>query len=379
MALEVRETRRSPVRRGKPRNGPVVRLVSIVVCLLMVTNALPTLSAGGGNSIQHIVIIMQENHTFDNYFGTFPGVNGVQNDPPGVHPFHITGHITDICHSSDCARKAWDNGKMDGFLAAEGSQQTFGYYDQRDIPYYWSLAQQYTLFDNYFTSVMGPSLPNHLYLVAGQSGDRTTNLPHPIIYAKSIIDELESSHISWTYYAPGLLNNENGLPLFASVQKNQTRLAKIQWQTSFFDDLRNSKLPQVSWIMPEDALSEHPPYNLAEGQFWVESIIKALQSSRYWSSTAIFLTWDDYGGWYDHVAPPQVDQYGYGFRVPLLVISPLARHGYIDHTVSDHTSILKFVETTFNLAPLTSRDSHAYGLWKTFTTDYLPTIPRQKF
>jgi phospholipase C len=263
---------------------------------------------------------------------------------------------------------------MDNFLAAEGSKQTFGYYDQRDIPYYWSLAKQYTLFDNYFTSVMGPSLPNHLYLVAGQSGNRTTNLPYPTLHARSIIDELEQSRISWGYYAPGWLNNENGLPLFASIGKNGTRLNHILNQGAFFDDLRNSRLPQVSWIMPDDDLSEHPPYDISRGEEWVKSVIKAVQSSSYWSSTAIFLTWDDYGGWYDHVAPPQVDQYGYGFRVPLLLISPAARHGYIDHSVSDHTSILRFVETIFNLSPLTSRDAHAYNLWNAFVPD--STLPR---
>jgi phospholipase C len=369
MTFDAQEARRSPAKRSTRRNARVLRITSIIVCLLMLANGMPVLSAGSGSPIQHIVVIMQENHTFDNYFGTFPGANGIQNDPPGIYPFHITGRITDLCHSWDCARKAWDNGKMDLFLAAEGSRQTFGYYDQRDIPYYWSLAQQYTLFDNYFTSVMGPSLPNHLYLVAAQSGNRTTNLPYPTLHARSIIDELEKGHISWAYYAPGWLNNENGLPLFASIGKNQTRLNQLKLSTNFFMDLRNSKLPQVSWIMPDDDLSEHPPYDLARGEKWVKSIIKAVQSSPYWQSTAIFLTWDDYGGWYDHVAPPQVDQWGYGFRVPLLVISPLARHGYIDHTVSDHTSILRFVEMTFNLAPLTSRDAQAYSLWKTFASD----------
>ncbi len=321
---------------------------------------------------------MQENHTFDNYFGTFPGANGIQNDPPTVQPFHIAGPITDLCHSWSCSRRAWNNGTMDGFLGAESSKQTFGYYDQRDIPYYWSLAKQYTLFDDYFTSVMGPSLPNHLYLVAGQSGNRTTNLPHPVMYAKSIIDELEKSHISWGYYAPGWLNNENGLPLFASIMSNQTRLNHIKWSTDFILDVKNSKLPQVSWVMPTDEESEHPPYSLTRGEKWVESIIGAVQSSPYWSSTAIFLTWDDYGGWYDHVAPPQVDQFGYGFRVPLLVISPFARHGYIDHKPSDHTSILRFVETTFGLAPLTKRDAQAYDLSDAFTLGSSPHLPHTR-
>src|ERR1017187_4302616 len=133
--------------------------------------AVPT---NGQSKIQHVIIIMQENHTFDNFFGTFPGVNGIQNDPPSVHPFHITTRITsDLCHSWSCAHVSYDNGKMDGFLKAARTNQTFGYYNGSDIPYYWALARNYTLFDNYFSSVLGPSLPNHVYLVAGQDGGVT--------------------------------------------------------------------------------------------------------------------------------------------------------------------------------------------------------------
>jgi len=141
------------------------------------------------------VIIVRENHSFDNYFGTFPGANGLQKAPPSVHPFHVQGRIIDLCHDWSCAHAAYDTGKMDNFQSAESSTQTFGCYDQRDIPYYWALAKNYTLFDNYFTSVMSLSLPNYVYLLAAQSGGLVDNT-HVAFHFKPIMEELDSSHVS---------------------------------------------------------------------------------------------------------------------------------------------------------------------------------------
>ncbi|MDA4117813.1 MAG: alkaline phosphatase family protein [Thaumarchaeota archaeon] len=322
------------------------------------------LDSVGTNPIQHVVIIMQENHTFDNYFGTFPGANGIRNDPSLVHPYHITGPVVDLCHSTSCAHSAYDKGKMDNFLQAEHSNETFGYYNQQDIPYYWSLAQNYTLFDNYYTSAMGPSLPNHLYLVAGQDGGVADGVSpqSPNMNIGSIVDKLSAGHVSWAYYSPYYVGNENALGLVSSVANNQSRMADFKYESQFIGDVQGGNLPGVSYVMANDGQNEHPPYDLGAGQAWVRSLIDAIQGSQYWSSTAIFLTWDDYGGWYDHVAPPQVDKHGLGFRVPLLLISPYAKHGYIDHTLSDHTSLMKFVERTFNLGSLTQRDAGASDL-----------------
>ncbi len=328
----------------------------------------PLSNAASQTPIQHIVIIVRENHTFDNYFGTFPGANGLQNAPYLVIPHHIEGPIKDLCHSWGCAHLAYDNGRMDGFFQAAGSGQTFGYYDQRDIPYYWSLAKQYTLFDNYFSSIMGPSLPNYVYLVAGQSGGLIDNT-HLLFNFRPIMDELDSSGISWRYYAGygTMYTGWNPLPGFPDYYAKDWA-KHVQVSDAFLAELGHGILAQVTWIMPtSDENSEHPPYSIQSGEAWVKSVITGIQSSKFWPSTAILLTWDDYGGWYDHIVPPQVDKYGYGFRVPLILVSPYAKQGYIDHTAADHTSLLKFIETNFHLESLTDRDVHAYGLRGAFT------------
>jgi phospholipase C len=347
----------------------------VLLILLLAPSAQVSFAAatnGGANPIQHVVIIVQENHTFDNYFGTFPGADGIKNDPPSVHPYHISGRIDDLCHSTACARADYDGGKMDGFLSTEGSKETFGYYDQSDIPYYWSLALNYTLFDDYFTSAMGPSLPNHLYLVAGQD-DRVAD---SVVNQRSNLDigsiagSLEAAHVSWAYYSPYVVGNENALGLIPSVAHNATMSRHLAMTDAFLTDLQSGNMPSVSYIMADDGYNEHPPADVATGQAWVRSIVSAIQATSYWPSTVVFITWDDYGGWYDHVAPPQVDGHGLGFRVPLLMVSPFAKHGYVDHTLSDHTSLMKFVERTFGLLPLTQRDATSSGLTDALSFNY---------
>jgi phospholipase C len=185
----------------------------------------------------------------------------------------------------------------------------------------------------------------------------------------SIVDQMSANDISWKYYAGGytFLNNWNPMPGFASVQQNQSMMNRLVDPSSFAPDVRAGRLPSVAWLMPEsDNESEHPPFDVSLGEHAVVSAINAVMQSLYWNSTAIFVTFDDYGGWYDHVPPPQVDAYGYGFRVPCLVISPYAREGMIDHVQSDFTSILKFVETVFSLHPLSSRDAEASSMMEAF-------------
>jgi phospholipase C len=333
------------------------------------------------NPIQHVVVIMQENHTFDNYFGTFPGANGIRNDPPTVHPYRITTPVFDLCHSSACAHRAYDNGKMDAFLQAEGSNETFGYYSQKDIPYYWSLAQNYTLFDNYFTSAMGPSLPNHLFLVAGQGGGVADGVSSGVtsLNIGSIVDPLSAAHVSWGYYSPYSVGNENALGLISSVANNATRMNNFHHTSQFVVDVQSGNMPAVSFVMSDDGQNEHPPFDIKDGQTWVQSVITAIQESKYWPSTTIFLTWDDYGGWYDHVVPPQVDKYGLGFRVPLLMVSPFAKHGHIDHALSDHTCLLKFIERTFGVGPVTQRDAGASDLLGALSTNLVSQYSDDSF
>ena len=196
---------------------------------------------------------------------------------------------------------------------------------------------------------------------------------------KSIVDELDANHISWRYYGglnPTTLSNWNPLPAFAGFRANQTRMQNLAPSYQFISDIESNNLPEVVWVMPSfDLLSEHPPYDVSVGQRNVVSLINAVMTSNYWDSTAIFLAWDDYGGWYDHVPPRQVDAFGYGFRVPSMIISPYAKRGFIDHTLSDFTSFLKFVEVLHSLPPLTGRDSAANDLMEAFDFAQAPRSP----
>ncbi len=350
--------------------------------------------------IKHIIIIVEENHTFDNYFGTYGGADGLNGSyavpsvfggPNITSPYHLrSGTLSqDICHTAFCARAAYDSGKMDGFVIAARTNQTMGYFDYHQIPYYWDYASQYVLLDHFFSPVMGQSLVNHLYLVAGQSGGMMGNVYNgmfsestPLVHGntfffKSMADELQTNRITWRYYAGEhqVLNNWNPMPAFETVKLNPDMQANLAETSNLFADLGTS-LASVSWVMPQTGeTSEHPPYSVTVGEQSVVSLINSVMKSRYWNSTAIFLTWDDWGGWYDHVRPPQVDAYGYGFRVPCLIISPYARHGYVDHTVADFASTLKFIETVFSLPPLTSRDGSAGNLMDAFDFSHPPDKP----
>jgi phospholipase C len=378
--------------------------IVLLVASLLVVSAVPRPANAAATAfpIKHIIVMVQENHTFDNYFGTYPGVNGLSNASAmptsvggnsTVKPYLVTSQALtkNLNNSWTSAHEAYDNGKMDGFITAQdGSNVTMGYYDYHLIPYYWDYASQFVLMDNFFTSVMGPSLPNHIYLVAGQSGGldidsrfgafnfASSDVNDSTFYFPSIVNELQADNVSWRYYAGfhGGLNNWNPLPAFASVEKNETLFKNVVETSEFISDVKSNDLPSVSWVMPEsDQVSEEPPANVTLGEETVVSEINAVMSSPYWNSTAIFLTWDDWGGYYDHVPPPQVDGYGYGFRVPCIIISPYAKQGYVDNTLSDFTSTLKFIETVFDLPPLATRDAQATNLLEAFDFQQSPKAP----
>jgi len=352
--------------------------VAVVALILISSVPVPQRASSNGIPIQHVVVIVQENHSFDHYFGIYPGASGL---PPGValpakpngtasvKPFPLNSGVPpgDICHSWGCAHAEFDGGKMDSFVYTAASVMTMGYFDYHQIPYYWDYASQYVLMDNYFSSVAGPSLPNHLYLVAGQSGGIVTNDRPATLRFPSILDELQTSGVSWGYYAQVYASGWNPLPIFKSLITNDSLMKGIGDTSTFPSDIVAGTLPSVSWVMPQDEkVSEHPPQNVTAGQDWVVGLVDQIMRSQYWWSTAVFITWDDYGGWYDHVPPPQVDKYGYGFRVPCLIVSPCAKRGFIDPTLADHSSILKFIETLFNLQPLAARDAAASNLMEAF-------------
>ena len=365
----------------------------------------------GLGKIQHIIIVMQENHSFDNYFGTFPGADGL---PPNVcipdparggcaRPYHATTNGGGPHQESDSVASI-DGGKMDGFMAVAeratkctstdprcgSSLDVMGYHNGSDIPNYWSLAHSYTLQDHMFEPDGSWSLPSHLYMVsewsafclqfanpmscysenvlpAGVYPWQTYASPAPDYAWTDLTYLLYKSHVSWKYYVAdgtqpdcpsgamscrpqpqnvGTPNIWNPLPWFDTVRLDG-QLGNIQSLTSYLADARLGRLPQVSWVVPDNRHSEHPPASIAIGQAYVSALVIAAMTSPEWGSTAIFLAWDDWGGFYDHVPPPQVDAYGYGIRVPGIVISPWARHGYIDHQVLSFDAYTKFIEDAF--------------------------------
>jgi phospholipase C len=333
----------------------------------------PVAGPGPPSIVSKIVVVLQENHTFDNYFGTYPGVDGTlgkglkipasAGGPPSLGPVHSsTLTPAELNHNWASAHEDYDSGKMDGFAYSEGSPRTLSYFDRSDLPRYWAVADNYVLCDRYFTSAMSESAPNHLFLVAASCGglrdDRVpASLPFPPIFP-----QLDAQGISWNVYG-----FTSWYESFDYVRHSPTAKARFLPGARFVADVKNGQLADVSWIIGASGGNEHPPANVQTGQNAVaDGIINLLGGSPYWPSLALFITWDDYGGFYDHVAPPQVDPLGYGFRVPCLVISPFARKGFVDHAVNDHTSILKFIETRYALTPLSARDARANGLSEAF-------------
>lgn len=327
------------------------------------------------SAIQNIVIVLQENHTFDNYFGTFPGADGIPSSgaclpekkgatSPCVSPFHSTVLTpVDMNHNWAAAHADYDNGKMDGFVYTEGNKATMCYFEQGDIPRYWKAAQQYVLCEAFFTAVMSESLPNHLSLVAGTCGGITNDTAPKTITFPPIFQQLDQKGISWKVYS----TTTSWLKNFGYVQSSPSAKANFVPASQFTADVDANALSQVSWVIGAPGGDEHPPADIQAGQDSVaDDVVNKIGNSQYWGGAAVFVTWDDFGGFYDHVAPPQVDQYGYGFRVPCLVISPFAIPGFLDSVTNDHTSILKFVETRFGCSPLSTRDAAANDMTEAF-------------
>jgi len=311
---------------------------------------------------------MEENHTFDNYFGNYPGVgaNGIT-EPAASDP---APH--DIDHSGPRTRFAIDGGAMDGFDPLGNFQ-----YKQGEIPVYWAYAQHFGLGENFYTDAASSSTPNHIAMIAAQTGseDQTIHVHgclspandvvlqrdaggnesygQPCYKISSIPSELNTAGLSWKYYGTAPVWDA---PQYINSLKNSPTVASTQIIT----DAKNDALPNVSFVTPgEDSQSDHPPQPTQPAQNFVSSIVNAIMHSSQWSSTAIFVTWDDFGGWYDHVPPPAVDGIGLGPRVPLLVISPWAKPGYIGGNQGEFASFDKFIEQTFGLPSLGERDSLA--------------------
>ena len=361
--------------------------------------------------IRHIVVLMQENHTFDNYFGTYPGADGpsarvclpksFQNAALGcTSPAHVGGRaVLGLGNDPALFARQFRAGRMDGFVAAYrfgrglgGLPNPLGYYDDRDLPYAWNLADQYVLFDRFFSSARGGSVWNHLFAISATPGNPLADELPKAGYrnTETIFDRLEQAGLPWKFYVegydptntidrPGVGDRASQLlqvPLLAMPRFVHTpRLAsRIVDMDDFFSDAQSGRLPAVSYIAP-GSLSEHPPGKLIAGQTFVRSIVTELMRSPQWKSTAFVLTYDSWGGWYDHVRPPTVDRYGYGFRVPAILVSPYARRGAINHSTLDFTSILRFIEDNWRLEPLARRDASASSIASAFDFSAPPREP----
>ena len=376
--------------------------------------------------IKHVVFIIKENRTFDNLFGRFPGADGATTgmDQGTTRPLtQAPDRIpVDIVHCYQCALQAWNGGNMDGFASVSAPADRYAYtqFGPSDLPAYWHWAKRFVLGDNFFASAQGPSFPNHLYTIAAQSGGahdnpiqdlerlaerhRTTGLfkawgcdsveqayvpvedregkevkVPPCFDFMTEGDLLLRARIPWAYYSA--TNMQNGYLWSAYDAVRHIRQDTQLWQSHIFpvdglvQDVRDGRLPPVTWVTPRFELSEHPEYSFCWGQNWTTRVVNSIMASPMWRDTAIFITWDDYGGFYDHVPPPQVDRFGFGIRVPLLLISPYAKAGYVDHSLGEFSSVLRFIEDNWGLSQLTHRDRGAGNLSEAFDFSQAPRKP----
>jgi len=402
------------------QNLAMRRLGVLTTAAILVVSwlSLPAIALGatGIHKIKHVIIIMQENRSFDTYFGTYPGANGIPmkngtprdclplgvTATPCVRPHHSSFDVsTGGPHNRAAGKADIDGGKMDGFAreAALGGTNcgtsrwcpgdVVAWNDQREIPNYWAYAKNFVLQDAMFEPVNSYSLPSHLYMVsewsaqckrAGDPMSCVSDPSHPPQITSSQVDQprpdyawtdltwlLHRQGISWGYYlAPGTQpdcynDNETCRPVVQNVQTPQIwnplpyfddvhedgEIGNIQTLDSFSTAVANNTLPAVSWVVPNGKTSDHPPDRESDAQTYVTNLVNQVMQSAEWNSTAIFLAWDDWGGFYDHVVPPTVDRYGYGLRVPALVISAYARKGYIDNQTLSFDAYVKFIEDDF--------------------------------
>ena len=329
-------------------------------------------------TLEHVVIACQENRSFDHYFGYAHQVQIAGFGPPRGYtqpdaagrrhaPYELTSLTTpDPPHFWADVHEQVDGGKMDGFYRSSG-RTGIGYYTAKELPFYYDLFADAGLCANYFCSVLGPTWPNRFYLMSGTSGGITTDgrFGPGIFDSKTwpiVLDLLEDAHVGWKIYNAGTdpIYDTDNVATFWSRWANDPRTRATK--QDYLNDCARGTLPQMSWIVPSFSqhLDEHPPANVDVGMRLQQELIGALRRSKAWRTSAYFLTYDEHGGFFDHVRPPRVDAYGLGVRVPLWVVSPHARKGVVTSAKpADHTSLLKFAERVFGLPALASRN-HAF-------------------
>ncbi len=370
--------------------------------------------------IKRVIYLMLENRSFDNLYGRFPGANGTrtgvklgQEVPLLDCPHWLPG---DIPHDRAAHLNNVNGGAFDGFAIGQfGDPWAYTQFDGRMVPNYWRWARDYVLCDNFFASVGGPSYPNHFFFVAGQSGgaldnpenievrfddgnkrfkswgcdavgenvfvlvkDERGNLAkHDTCFTfRTVPEQLEEIGVSWAYYSAGKYQTGyfwNALNGISNVYHTDLwRPERIRGVDKLVDDIEAGRLPSVTWVTPRFELSDHPPQSTCYAHDWLTDVVNAVMRSDGWEHTALFVTWDEWGGFYDHVPPPQVDDLGLGFRVPTLVISPYAKRGYIDDAEGEFSSPLKFIEDNWGLPYLTDRIERTHNFEHVFDFDRKP-------
>jgi phospholipase C len=345
--------------------------------------------------IKQLVIACQENRSYDHYFGRALGPAGYgpapgYTQPDGMGgtfaPFEFTALSTpDIPHSWDAVHAQWNNGAMDGFYTTDGSNG-MGYYTASELPFYYSLLDNSALCANYHCSLLGPTWPNRFYFAAGTSGGITTNgvWGYGVFDFPIILDLLDAAGVSWGVYdmswdSVPFGNTDNVFAFWKNFAHDQrTRGSK----GSFLNDVRKGQLPKVSWLISSFAhhKDEHPPADVSIGMALQAELITAMRTSPLWQSSAYLLTYDEHGGYFDHVSPPQVDAYGLGVRVPLWVVSPYAKSGpTLSRLPAEHSSTLKLVEALYGLPTLASQNHQFDGATPTgsnYQANGAPAPPR---
>ena len=392
--------------------------IYLLACLLSALSLLASWSAAAQTTtpIKHVVYIVKENHTFDNYFGTFPGADGATQGRISTGQIIPLGHTPDqprdIGHDWYSALEVIDGGKMDLFDInyagnVNGDYLAYTQFTQADIPNYFAYAQNFTLSDHTFSSEHGPSLPNHLYTIAASAAG-VINVPKPPVVGyswgcdstipisvqvmtgpgnikevvpcfelQSLADLLDDASLSWKYYAPSYGNAGYNFSVFnniSHIRYGPDWALNVVPDSQFMGDALTGNLPAVSWLVMGLG-NEHSPNSTCYGENWTVDQINAIMQGPDWGSTAIFLTWDDFGGFYDHVAPPQVDLYGLGPRVPMIIISPYAKPSHISKTQYEFSSVLKTIEEMFSLPTLNGRDARANDMLDSFDFNQTPLLP----
>jgi phospholipase C len=373
--------------------------------------------------IDRVVYLMLENRSFDNLFGRFPGVDGAttgvrlgQEVPLGRCPEWLPG---DLPHDLSSWEACYHQGAMDGFAIGEfGPYFAYSQFGRADVPNYYHWAREFVLGDNFFASVAGPSYPNHLYLIAGQAGGAIDNPENILtkrlndgrvfkswgcdaygdgvfVYTRapdgvvtkhascfdfeSVGEQLSKRDIDWAFYSADPYQAGYIWQAYSAVKDvfhDDNLWDEHIWPVDdLMRDIEANALPPVTWITPRFQLSDHPPFSTRHAHNWVTDIVNGLMRSEMWNSLAIFITWDEWGGLYDHVAPPEVDDGQLGFRVPLLVLSPFAKRGYVDDAFGEFSAPLRFIADNWGLPYLTKRIRRSHSFEHVFDFDGRPRPP----